>query len=68
MLLGMPVIAGSPASRYLRFGHSSCGWCDKINGEAFSDQQLHKLYNNHSVLVPCGTSRWWRRFENAVSQ
>lgn len=36
---------------FLYFGRYGCGWCAKTNKESFSDQDIHRLYTEHYVLV-----------------
>jgi thioredoxin-related protein len=36
---------------FVYFGRYGCGYCDKTNKEAFSDQQVHKIYTQHYVLA-----------------
>jgi thioredoxin-related protein len=36
---------------FVYFGRYGCGYCDTTNKEAFSDQQVHKIYTQHYVLA-----------------
>jgi thioredoxin-related protein len=36
---------------FLYFGRFGCGWCDMVNKQAFSNQELHDLYVKDFVLV-----------------
>ncbi len=36
---------------FVYFGRYGCGYCDKTNKEAFSDEQVRKIYNSHYVLA-----------------
>jgi thioredoxin-related protein len=36
---------------FVYFGRYGCGYCDKTNKEAFSDQQVRETYSTHYVLA-----------------
>lgn len=48
---GLRLAQGRNKRVFLYFGRYGCGWCDKTNKEAFSDEALRKLYTDHYVLV-----------------
>jgi len=36
---------------FVYFGRYGCGYCDKTNKEAFSNEQVRKLYTSHYILA-----------------
>lgn len=36
---------------FVYFGRYGCGYCDKTNKEAFSDEAIHEAYTKHYVLA-----------------